>query len=77
MPPAYPAPSPAGYIPRISLWPSSFLKILIGDDVLVSIADKTVLPSAKPFIFLSNSVNASFNAIVTNSGSISCKLAKL
>jgi hypothetical protein len=51
IPPAYPAPSPHGYIPFILDVPFSSLIILIGDDVLVSVPHSIGLLSY-PLIFL-------------------------
>ena len=55
----------------------SSLIILIGDDVLDSIAAKIALSSLNPLIFLSKFSNASFNEIVTGSGNNLFKFANV
>ncbi len=66
MPPAYPAPSPAGYNPfKDMLSKFSFLVILTGADVLVSIPVKIASLLANPFILLSKLEKPSFNESTT------------
>jgi hypothetical protein len=53
IPPAYPAPSPHGYNPFTFDINSSFLKILTGEELLVSTPVSNAFLSAKPLSFLS------------------------
>ena len=77
IPPAYPAPSPHGYIPIMLAIFCSFLFIVIGDELLVSTPVNILSGFANPFIFLSKYSIPSFNVSATKSGNISCKLAKV
>ena len=53
MPPAYPAPSPQGYIPEILETKFSFLFILTGEELRVSTPVKILSGLAKPFNLVS------------------------
>jgi len=56
IPPAYPAPSPHGYIPFILDWKVLSLLILTGDEVLLSIPESSASSLEYPLIFLPNSI---------------------
>ena len=71
MPPAYPAPSPAGKSPAILDSKFSSLIILTGDDVLLSTADKITSSSQKPSIRFPKYSMASLILSQINSGKIS------
>ena len=75
IPPAYPAPSPHGYIPFILDSKFSSLSILIGDDVLLSMAASIVSSSENPFIFLSKFSIASISDFVIYFGKILFRFA--
>ena len=77
IPPAYPAPSPQGYIPCTLAIFCSFLFIVTGDELLVSTPVNIASALAKPAIFLSKYINPSFKVLVTKSGKISCKFARV
>ena len=59
MPPAYPAPSPHGYIPLILASNFSSRHILTGEDVLVSTPHKIVLGLLKSLILYAKEFKAS------------------
>lgn len=77
IPPAYPAPSPQGYIPAILLTKFSFLGILTGEELRVSKPVKMLSGLAKPLSFVSKYASPSFKVVATNSGKISFKLDKV
>ena len=60
IPPAYPAPSPHGYIPSILDSYFSSLIILTGEDVLDSIPEIILSPEENPLILFSKWIKASF-----------------
>ena len=62
IPPAYPAPSPHGYMPFIFPFNSLSLVILSGDEVLLSTPSKSAPSSSKPLIDLPNTGIHSFKA---------------
>ena len=70
IPPAYPAPSPHGYIPFTDETNSSFLIIVIGDELLVSTPVSIASGWLKPFILVSKYGNASLIVWETYSGNI-------
>ena len=70
IPPAYPAPSPQGYIPVTDATPNSFRKILTGDELLVSGAVKVAFESEKPDNLFSKAFMPSFKDSLINSGKI-------
>ena len=77
IPPAYPAPSPHGYIPLILEVKFSFLIIFTGDDVLVSGAAMMASSLAKPFIFVSKFWMPLIKAWFIYSGKISLMFANV
>ena len=74
IPPAYPAPSPQGYIPSMLHSKSSLRSIVTGEDDLVSTPVRIASGLANPFIFLSNARIPSFRVLDTKVGSISFRL---
>ena len=69
MPPAQPAPSPAGNKPLVlMLWNSLLRLMLIGDDVLVSTPVSKPSSDENPWIFLLNAGMASRMASIAKSG---------
>lgn len=68
IPPAYPAPSPVGYIPPIFDSKFSFLRMRTTEEVLASIPIRSACGFAKPFIFLSSSGSDALIALITKSG---------
>ena len=76
IPPAYPEPSPIGYIPLIFDSKLSSLLILIGEDVLLSTPHRIVLSLLNPFIFVPKYSIPSIKDLFRLSGNISFKLLK-
>ena len=67
MPPAYPAPSPQGYIPAILETKFSFLMILTGEELLVSTPVKMLSGFANPFNLVTNYLITSISVYETKS----------
>ena len=77
IPPAYPAPSPQGYMPSIFDKNEEFLMIFTGEELRVSTPVRIASGLANPDNFLSKYKIPSFSVEDTKDGNISFKLDKV